>query len=147
MGLDGSIWPWYTLFQSLRTSTGKNALFFRYVTAYTRQAMRQTFLTSGSRDGGERWAPLKPKTIQSKRRKGYAQPEMPLIARGRMMNALGSFYDWNSVTMYNKQFYHGYHESGSSTLPRRQSLWWSNKDVDKLARMYRDSMLGRLRIK
>lgn len=61
----------------------------------------EQFLTQGER-GGARWAPLKPKTIESKRRKGYAHPELAEFATEALYEALSSHHNENQERIFNE---------------------------------------------
>lgn len=61
----------------------------------------EQFLSQGYR-GGSPWAPLKPKTIESKRRKGYAHPELAEFATEALYEALSSHHNENQERIFNE---------------------------------------------
>lgn len=61
----------------------------------------EQFMTQGER-GGSQWAPLKPKTIESKRRKGYAHPELAEFATEKLFEALSSHANENQERIFNE---------------------------------------------
>lgn len=61
----------------------------------------EQFHSQGSR-GGATWAPLKPATIESKRRKGYAHPELAEFATEALYEALSSHVNQNQERIFNE---------------------------------------------
>lgn len=66
---------------------------------------------------------LKPATIEQKQREGYKKPENPLIRAEKMIT------DWETrqwenrqLSIYNRQDYHKFHETGTKNMPQRKTL-------------------------
>lgn len=61
----------------------------------------EQFLSQGAR-GGDAWEPLKPATIESKRRAGYSHPELAEFATHDLYEALSSHANDNQERIYNE---------------------------------------------
>jgi phage gpG-like protein len=80
------------------------------------------------------WRPLKPSTLQEKRRKGYSGT--PLIRTGHLRQSFRQFYDNNQAGVGSEVPYSQYHETGTRFVPQRAMLPPQDVALDYAVKIY-----------
>jgi len=85
----------------------------------------------------KKWANLKPSTIAQRLRSGFSAG--PILQRtGKLKNSTYRKEKTNTrVVVGNRASYYPYHQLGTSKMPQRQIMRWTNTTKEKILKMFK----------
>ena len=136
MPISGTTKPFEQLIKDIQRRSQSNInkqKYFKQYYEYLRARLTLRYWSKGALDGTMAWVPLKEKTVERKRKKGYYRPSYPLIGTGFMSVGWVPKFDDNGFEVYNKADYLKYHEQltpGTGKLPARRSMFFTENDLN-----------------
>ena len=96
---------------------------------------------------GDPWPPLKPSTVEDRRRKGFP-PGPPLLRTGRLRNLVSNpvlDYRQNQIHIEVQDDIAAYHQNGTNRMPARPPVALSEEQIDNLEQSLAEGIGKRLR--